>query len=81
MKEWLRSMNKTDVRNYLAVTTTVGVLVILIMLVFYPIPKSNVELLYMGIGFFMGQGFGGVMGYYFSANKSNKNLSDEKEPN
>lgn len=73
MKEWWRNLNKTDVRNLLAMVTLLGVLLLLLVLIFYPIPQRNQELVYMAMGIFLGQGMGGVMGFYFGASKSKEN--------
>lgn len=76
MKEWWRNLNKTDVRNLLAVITLLGAISMMFVLLFYPIPVRNQELVYLAMGIYLGQQLGGVNSYFFGGNK--KDPDDHK---
>jgi hypothetical protein len=79
MKQWLLNWNKTDMRNILAIITLVGVMLLLTVLLFRPLPNGNNELVYMAMGYLMGQALGGVFGYYFGASKNDADKLKEPE--
>lgn len=78
MKQWIMNASKTDVRNILAVITLLAVVVLLVILSFYPVPQRNADLINMAMGYLMGQAMGGVFGYYFGASKSQAEGEKEK---
>lgn len=70
MSKWWMNLSKTDVRNVLALVTLLSVVLLLVILMFYPIPQRNTELVYMAMGYLFGQAMGGVFGYFFSSSKA-----------
>lgn len=70
MSEWWKNLNKTDVRNVLSVLTLMSVIMLIFILLFYPIPQRNVDLVNVAMGYLMGQALGGVFGYYFGSSKN-----------
>jgi hypothetical protein len=66
-------------RNILAIITLVGVMLLLTVLLFRPLPTGNNELVYMAMGYLMGQALGGVFGYYFGASKTEADKTKETE--
>jgi hypothetical protein len=77
MPEWLKRLTKTDIRNSIALTVVWGVFIALFMLITKPIPKENHDTVNVMIGYITGTALGMVFGFYFSANKNDKNLKDE----
>lgn len=69
MTEFLRKLNKTDIRNIIAVLYVTLVLVYIYVLVFKPVPLENKDLVNVIGGNVIG-GLGIVLGFYFGASKS-----------
>lgn len=75
------NLSKTNVRNVLALLTLISVVLLLFILLFYPIPQRNMELVYMAMGYLMGQALGGVYGYFFGSSKAveERHQADRKD--
>ena len=79
MKEWFRSITKSEIRNVLAVTTVIGAFGVLILLIMKPIPGENKDTINLAVGFVLGGLVAGVNGYYFGASKGVSDKKEEKE--
>lgn len=62
-------MSKMDVRNTLAFLMLSISGIILIAILFYPVPERNIRLIDITLGVFLGN-LASIIGYYFSASKS-----------
>lgn len=69
MKNFLLNINKTDVRNIIAVMYVLMVLMFIYVLAFKPVPPQNQSLVNVLGGVVIG-GIGPILGYYFGSSKS-----------
>jgi hypothetical protein len=69
MTEFLRKINKTDIRNIIAVIGVIGSFVLLYFMIIKPIPAENKDTLNLSIGFVFGGLISGIAGYYFGSSK------------
>ena len=70
MKKFFENINKTDIRNIIAVLYTVLVLVFIYVLAFKAVPAENKDLVnVLGGGVF--SGIGVILGFYFGSSKEN----------
>ncbi len=72
MKEFLKKINVTDIRNILAVLIVFGCFTLLGVMQLKPIPIENKDIVLTAIGFVFGGALAGVIGYYFGGNKQPK---------
>lgn len=70
MKDFFKKIGSTEIRNILAVITTIGCFVLLYLLIIKPVPNENKDILQIAVGFVFGGALGGVMGFYFGASKT-----------
>lgn len=78
MTEFFKKITKSDIRNVLALITTIGCFVLLYLLQVRAIPTVNKDIINIAVGFVFGGMLSGVSGYYFGASKSDKENSDDK---
>ena len=77
MPEWLKRLTKSDIRNTVSLTVVYFTFITLWVLIFTPVPESNHDIVNSMISFITGTAFGGVIGYHFSANKTDKKIDNE----
>jgi hypothetical protein len=70
MKKLFDGINKTDIRNILAIITTLGCFILLYLLQVKAVPIENKDVLNIAVGFVFGGALSGVMGFYFGSSKS-----------
>lgn len=71
MKKFLENINRTDVRNIIAILYTLLVLVFIYVLAFKAVPDQNKDLVnVLGGGVFSGVGV--ILGFYFGSSKTDK---------
>ncbi|MBN8834574.1 MAG: hypothetical protein ABS68_00230 [Niastella sp. SCN 39-18] len=71
MKKFLENINRTDVRNIIAILYTLLVLVFIYVLAFKAVPDQNKDLVnVLGGGVFSGVGV--ILGFYFGSSKADK---------
>jgi hypothetical protein len=75
MKKLFDGINKTDIRNILAIITTLGCFILLYLLQVKAVPIENKDVLNIAVGFVFGGALSGVMGFYFGSSKQ-----DEPKP-
>lgn len=63
---------KDNITEILAIIGIGGSIAFLIVLMFFPIPPENKELIYTCTGVYFGTLVGGVTGYYFGTSKIRK---------
>jgi uncharacterized BrkB/YihY/UPF0761 family membrane protein len=69
MRQLLENINKTDIRNIIAVLYTLLVLVFIYVLAFKAVPPENKDLVnVLGGGVFSGVGV--ILGFYFGSSKN-----------
>lgn len=69
MKRFFENINKTDIRNIIAVLYTLLVLIFIYVLAFKAVPDQNKDLVnVLGGGVFSGVGV--ILGFYFGSSKS-----------
>lgn len=78
MKELFKRLNKSEIRNSLALVTVLGCFSLLGIMLLKPIPPENKDIINIALGFVFGGLLAGVSGYYFGASK---NESDIKSTN
>ncbi len=76
MKDFFSKISSTEIRNVLAIITTLGCFILLYLLIIKPIPVQNKDVLNVAVGFVFGGALGGVMGFFFGSSKQ-----DSKEVN
>ncbi len=69
MTEFLRKINKTDIRHILAVMITVGCFVLLYLMQVKAIPAENKDVVNIAVGFVFGGAFANVTGFFFGSSK------------
>jgi hypothetical protein len=69
MKKLFDGINKTDIRNILAIITTLGCFILLYLLQVKAVPIENKDVLNIAVGFVFGGALSGVMGFYFGSSK------------
>lgn len=69
MTEFLRKLTKTDIRNVLAILSTLGCFTLLGLMQVRRIPIENKEILNIGMGFVFGSTLTNVYNYYFGSSK------------
>ena len=69
MKKFFDGINKTDIRNILAIITTLGCFILLYLLQVKAVPIENKDVLNIAVGFVFGGALSGVMGFYFGSSK------------
>lgn len=79
MTEFLRKITKSDIRNILAVITVISAFVLLILMLFKPIPVENKDILNISIGIVLGGLLGGINGFYFGASKTEPKVEEENK--
>lgn len=72
MPEWLKRLTKSDIRSTITLVVLFGCFIILFTLIFRPIPETNHDLVSSMLSFITGSAFGAVIGYYFSASKTDR---------
>jgi hypothetical protein len=72
MKRFLATIREADIRNTVAVITSVGSYVILVYLISKAIPQANHDIVIAAVGYVLGQSNGNVYGYLFNASKPEK---------
>jgi len=80
MREFLRKLNKTEIRNSIAIISISGSFAMLILLIFHPIPERNVSSFNLALGMVLGVCVSGVIGYFFGASKKNDNENNTNNP-
>ena len=71
MKKFFENINKTDVRNIIALLYTLLVVIFIYILAFKAVPDQNKDLVnVLGGGVFSGVGV--ILGNYFGSSKSDK---------
>jgi len=73
MKDFLKKLNTTDIRNVLSVIIVLGCFTLLGVMQSKPMPIENKDIVLTAIGFVFGGALAGVIGFYFGGNKENKN--------
>jgi hypothetical protein len=79
MKKLFEHMDKSDIRNILAIISVLGVFTILTLLIFHPVPESNSRVIDMALGSVISVGFGVVMAYFFGSSKNEATAAAKKE--
>ena len=67
-------MNKT--KAIIAITTIFFSFAILTLLILYPVPKENKDVINIVIGMVIGTGFGGVITYFFGSSDDTSKARD-----
>lgn len=81
MKEiWLK-IKEADIRNIVAIITSVGSFVMLYLLIAKEVPTPNHDVVIAGVGYILGQSNGSVYGYLFGSTKGDKKPPDQQSPN
>lgn len=80
MKEILTKIREADIRNIVAVITSVGSFVIIYFLISKGIPTENHDIVVAGVGYILGGANGAVYGYLFSASRADKKQSEAQQP-
>jgi hypothetical protein len=80
MTEFFRKIANVEVRNILAVITTIGTFAVLYLLIIKPVPVENKDILYASVGFIFGGALSAVFGFYYGASKVNNVKEDETKP-
>lgn len=79
MKQWWQTFQKNDIRNVLAIIVMLGCFAIVVLLLFIPIPANNKDIVNSSLGYFLGGALGAVVGYYYAANKTNNNNTNQPQ--
>lgn len=79
MPEWLKRLTKTDIRNTITLVIVFGCFASLFVLLFREIPEKNHDIVTSMISFITGSAFGAVVGYHFTANKTDKKQDIDHE--
>jgi hypothetical protein len=69
MTDFFKKITSSDIRNVLALVTTLGCFILLYLMLIKEIPVGNKDVLNVAIGFVFGSALTGVYGYYFGASK------------
>lgn len=77
MKEFFIKMREADIRNIVAVITSIGSFIIMFYLITKGIPKENHDIVVGGVGYILGGANGMVYGYLFSASRADKKTVDQ----
>ena len=72
MKQWL---TMAKIRDVIAVMIIVLSFVAIFVILRFPIPTENKDLVNVAFGFVLGSGVSGVIGYYFGASKQPESKS------
>jgi hypothetical protein len=78
MTEFFKNITSSDIRNVLAIVTTVGCFVLLYLMMIKSIPVGNKDVINTAVGFVFGAGCSGVYGYYFGASKKETPSDSDK---
>lgn len=76
MTEFLRKLNKTDIRNIIAVLFCTGVIFFIYVLAYRAVPAANKDLVNV-IGGSVMTGVSTILSYYFGASKTNEKKEEE----
>lgn len=74
-------LSKTNIRNFIAITTVVGSFVFLYRLANSPVPEGNRDLINILGGMVIGTSIAAVFGYYFGSNKDETDRKKSNNPN
>jgi hypothetical protein len=66
----MKKIMAADIRNILAVITSLGCFIIIYLLIIKQIPEPNHDIVIAGVGYILGAANGMVYGYYFGASKA-----------
>ena len=69
MNDLLKKITSSEIRNVLAIVTTLGCFTLLYLMTIKEIPVANKDVLNVAVGFVFGSALTGVYGYYFGASK------------
>jgi hypothetical protein len=72
MKELFIKIREADIRNIVAIITSLGCFVMLYLLIVKDIPTSNHDIVVAGVSYILGQSNGSVYGYLFGTTKGEK---------
>lgn len=72
MKEFFVKMREADIRNIIAVITSLGSFAMLYFLIAKGIPAENHDIIVGAVGYILGGANGAVYAYLFSASRSDK---------
>ena len=78
MTEFLRRINKTDIRNIISIIGVVGSFVLLYFMIIKPIPSENKDTLNLSIGFVFGGLISGIAGYYIGSSKGETKVKENE---
>ncbi len=78
MKEFFIKMREADIRNIIAVITSIGSFGLMGYLISKGIPTENHDIVVAGIGYMLGGANGAVYGYLFSASRADKKQSEQQ---
>lgn len=76
MKEFFVKMREADIRNIIAVITSLGSFAMLYFLIAKGIPSENHDIVVGAVGYILGGANGAVYAYLFSASRSDKKTVD-----
>lgn len=72
MKEFFAKIREAEIRNIIAVITSIGAFVIIYLLIIKAIPHENHDILIAAIGYILGGANGLVYAYLYSASRADK---------
>lgn len=76
MQDFLQNIRRQDIRNALAFAIVTWCFIIVLVMLFHPIPPDNKDLLNMVIGFVFGGTLSGVIGFFFGSSKKQNNYQE-----
>lgn len=77
MKDFFIKMREADIRNIIAIITSLGSFVIIYFLIAKGIPTENHDIVVAAVGYILGGANGAVYGYLFSASRADKKTVDQ----
>jgi len=77
LKKLFDHIGAAEIRNALAIVTTLGGFILLYLMLIKEIPAGNKDVLNVAVGFVFGSGFTGVYGYYFGSSKGVTTPADQ----
>lgn len=80
MTDFFKKITSSEIRNVLAIITSVGCFVLLYLMMVKSIPVANKDVLNIVVGFVFGSALTGVYGYYFGASKKDTPADKDQTP-
>lgn len=79
MKRFFISLKEADIRNILAVMTTLACFALQVIIILKPIPPANHDIVIASLTYTLG-GLSMCLGYYFGSSKGSGKKSENEKP-